>query len=277
MRTFFDGTRPGRPVSVGSASFELPIQYYRDDAFVLFFPAPLAALERALPTPRLKPVPLLPGRGAVAIAAFNYLNTSIGPYGEVAVAIPVTLDRRAPPLVGALLESRFPSLGLFVCHLPVTHLVARDAGRGIWGYPKFVADMRFEYTPERLGCSLSEEGQHILSVEVARGGLCVEERRPIVTYTVKGRELVRTIIPARGTARLNLGARGCSLRLGEHPVAESIRALGLGARPVFARYYVERAAILPVGEVVDGDVAPHEGYRGRERQGVHDTVYLGGE
>ena len=37
--------------------------------------------------------------------------------------------------------------------------------------------------------------------------------------------------------------------------------------PLITRYYVERAGILPAGEVVERDVAPLEGYLGRDRQG----------
>lgn len=270
---FFDGTRPGKPAKVGAASFDLPILYHRDDFFAVFHTADLAKVQAVMPSRRLFPVTMGGNRALVAIGAFNYIDTSIGPYGEVAVGVPVTFDRKAPAVIGALLETRYPTFGILVLHLPVTNTIARDAGRGIWGYTKFVADMRFRITPERLACELSEEGRHILTVTVKRGGLTLGDTRPFVTYSVKDGALIRTTIPARGTFRANFRGTGSSLALGDHEVAGTIRALGLSEKPVMARYYVERAGILPEGEVIETGVAPLEGYKGKDRAGAHTVAY----
>jgi len=72
-------------------------------------------------------------KALLGIAAFNYVDTSIGPYGEVAVVIPVVHRRRPLPLLPALMEASYPGFGNLVLHLPVTGLKPRDAGRGVWG------------------------------------------------------------------------------------------------------------------------------------------------
>jgi len=272
--TFFAGARPGRQVTHGSASFELPILYHRDDAFGLFFTADAGAVRAMLPSPRLHPL-ILPGKRAlVGVMAFNYIDTSIGPYGEVAVAAPVVHGGR-PPLgpPAALLEARYPGFGNLVLHLPVTSRLARDAGRGQWGYTKFVADMRFRITPERMECALAEGGREILTLCVARRGLALPDPNPLVTYSVREGALIRTTIPQRGIFRNALRPRGSTLELGRHPVAESIRALDLGPRPLLSRYYLERAAILPEGQVVESGVRPLEGFHGAQEQGEHTVRY----
>lgn len=251
----------------------LPILYHRDDCCALFFAAALDRVRAALPSERLHPVRLGSRRAAVAVAAFNYLETTIGPYGEVGVVVPVVYGRRPPPLLPALLESTYPGFGLFVLHLPVTTRVARDAGRGAWGYPKFLADMRFEITPDYQQCQLSEAGEHLLTLRVARGGWFRRDRRPIVTYSVRDRELVRTVIPQRGTWRGRIGGGVSALELGSHPLAQSIRELGLSARPLLSRYYVERSAVLPAGEVVETGLTPYGGYLGGEQEGVLTVAY----
>jgi hypothetical protein len=60
-------------------------------------------------------------------------------------------------------------------------------------------------------------------------------------------------------------------------MARSVRELGLSKKPLLTRYYVERGAILPAGEVVEEGVRPLEGYYGTDREGEHTVDYVGQE
>ncbi len=273
---FFDGTRPGERVRHGAAEFDLPILYFRDDAFAAFFTADLARVRAALPTRQLHPVRLPGGRTLLAVAAFNYVETSIGPYGEVAVAVPVVHGRRPLTPLPALREARTPGFGMAILHLPVTTVAARDAGRGVWGYAKFLADMEFTVTPERLACRLAEGGRHILTLEVPRAGRPVRDGRPLVTYSVRDGELVRTSIRQRALYLRALRPRGVRLDLGDHPVARELRALRIAPRPLLARVYLYRPAILPAGEVVARGVPPLDGYGGTGEGGRLEVRHLEG-
>jgi len=274
MSKFFASSRPGRTVSHGQAVFELPVLYFRDDFFCLFYTADPRKVKARMPSDRLHPVLLTSGKAMVGIAAFNYLETTIGPYGEVAVVIPAVYRSSPPPyLAPALMEARYPGFGLLVVHLPVTKTVARDAGRGEWGYTKFVANMRFTISPEFMESRLSGEVSHMLTLRVARKGFVMKDRKPLVTYSVRRNNLIRTRIPQRGLYRINIMPRGSNLVLGNHPVSDSIRGLGLAARPFLSRYYLERSAILPSGVVVERGVRTLEGYYGKECEGEHRVVY----
>ncbi|VEN74155.1 Acetoacetate decarboxylase [Candidatus Desulfarcum epimagneticum] len=267
---FFEGTRPGKTVTHGQASFELPILYYRDDLFGLYFSADEGKVREVMPSHELRPVLLPNGRAIAAIFAFHYMETSIGPYGEVAVGIPAVYGKRITPLTGAapaLLESAFPGFGVLVSHLPVTTLQARDAGRGEWGYPKFTADMDFEIAPEFMSCDLGENGERILELKVMKRGFHARDSRPLTTYSVKDRNLIKTVIPQRAVKRISLFPRGSFVRLGDHPAARSIRGLDLSEKPFMSVYYPERAGILPPGEVIETGVRPLEGYMGGSREG----------
>jgi hypothetical protein len=266
MRSFFEGTRPGKAVRCGAEQFEMPVLYFRDDSFQAMFTADLQKLRAAMPSDRLQPIQVGSGRGLVAIAAFDYLETSVDPYGEIGIVVPAVYASKPPPLLPMLLESSWPGFGSVVLHLPVTRKLACDAGRLLWGYTKFVADMDFQNTPELHEVSLSEGNQHILTLRVMKRGIAFPDRRPVVTYSVKDRELVRTTIPQRAIARMALGAGGSSLVLGDtHPVARSIRELGIDTRPIVTRYFLERTAILPEGEIIERDVRPLDGYWGANR------------
>lgn len=273
---FFSGTRPGRKARYASASFELPILYQRDDFFGLYFTADVAKVRAILPSDRMHPVTMPNGRAVVVIAAYNYIDTTIGPYGEVPVVIPVLYDRKHLPLMGfvpAIRQADSPGFAVLVMHLPVTKAEARDAGRGEWGYTKFIADMRFDITPEFLQCTMAEGSEHILDLRVMRRGFHVRDDRPLVTLSVKDNRLIRTVIPQKGVMRASLKTKGSFVKFGPHAMARSIQALDISERPFMASYYTERAAILPSGSVIEEKVRPFEGYRGKDRKAKHVTHY----
>ncbi|MBW1894080.1 MAG: acetoacetate decarboxylase family protein [Deltaproteobacteria bacterium] len=274
MSTFFSTAGPAKEVTHGSATFELPILYFRDDAFGLFYTADPQKVKNLLPSDKLHPI-LLPGnRTIVGVAAFNYIDTTIGSYGEIGLVIPVVHSNKVPRiLLPLLLESRYPGFGVLVMHLPVTKSIARDAGRGQWGYTKFVADMTFMITPEFMECRMKEAEREILTMRVARKGIPVRDKKPLITYSVLNGNLIKTIIPQTGSFRLSVSPQDSFLKLGNHPVAESFGNLGLGRSPLLSRCYLERNAILPAGEIIETDVRPLDGYVGEDREEIHEIRY----
>jgi hypothetical protein len=275
MSSFFDGTRPGTKIDIGGRTFELPVLYFRDDCFGLFFRADLEKIRELLPSEKLHPLIFPRKKAAVAIVAFNYIDTTIGPYGEVGIVVPVVYSSDPPPRIRPILkESGFPGFGVLVTHLPVTNTIARDGGRGGWGYTKFVADMEFTITPEFMECRMFEEQKHILTMRVVKKGRIRKDSKPLVTYSVKDGNLLKTTIPQTGIQRMSLLPFGSFLNLGDHPVAHSIRELNLGSRPIMSRYYLERSAILPEGEVIEEGVKPLDGYFGKDRDGEHEVKYI---
>jgi hypothetical protein len=278
MKAFFDHSEQKGTLEIGEETIDLPILYFRDDYFALYFSADYDQVKAGMPTDQLYPVMLPNGRAIVAVGAFNYIDTSIGPYGELAVAVPSVYGKAttaASGLLPLLRESNYAGFGAVVLHLPVTNKRARDGGRIGWGYTKFIADMRFTVCPEYMQCSLSEGDTPILDLRVRRRGVYIRDRKPITTYTVKDRQLIKTVVPQTGTKRFSLFTGGSYVHLGSHPMAESIRALDIAPKPFMSVYYPERAGILPGGQVIASDVDPLEGYYGEDRVAEHTITYTG--
>lgn len=272
---FLDWNGPSDPaVDIGVATIALPIRYWRTDCFMGIFPADHGAVRDLLPSSRLHPVRLRGGKVAVAVVAYNYLETGVGPYGEIGISPLCTLDRAAPPVLPLLLQGHGRGFGGFVAHLPVTSRVAREAGRTVWGYPKFVADMAFDLLPERQQVTLAEGGQEILRLGVRRSGPVLLERAPLTTFTVRDTRLIRTTVATRGYVATSVGASGGDLTLGDHPLGHELAALGLGTAPVVTKTYLTHSAILPVGEDIGPAERPYSGYAGAEREfGTHTIRY----
>lgn len=275
MKAFFSSLRPGQRACHGNIEFELPILYFRDDLFIMFLTGNYSKIKAAMPSPNLHPVSLPAGKGLVGIAAFNYSETSIGPYGEIGVVLPAVYSHKLPPpILPGFMESKYPGFGVLVMHLPVTKMNARDAGRKEWGYTKFVADMKFVNTPEYHQVEMLEEQKHILTLRVAKMGILMRDNKPLVTYSVKNRNLIQTTVAQKGICRMSLSGKGSSLELGNHEVSESIRSLEISRKPLMTRYYMERSGILPAGQIIEKNVRLLDGYFGTDREGKHETSYL---
>lgn len=264
---FFHWTGPTRKgVNVGSAQVDLPIMYYRDDSFMGIFSAAYEPVQALLPSQELYPVTLPGGRATLAIFAFNYMETSIGPYGEVGIAIPCTYGSQAPPLLPLILEGRYPDWGGFVLHLPVTSRIARDGGRVIYGYAKFVADMDFQKRPDYQRVRLAEGDAHILSLTVRQQGLSLKDNRPLITYSVRDGELIKTTVPSRAVYQLGLAPGSGTLELGNHEIADQLRSLDISTTAVITKNYLTRYGILPEGQRVGRADRPHPGHIGEDRE-----------
>ncbi len=273
---FFSDTRPGKNATHNEANFDLPVLYFRDDFFGLYYTCGYKKVKNIMPSDNLHPLMLPNGRAVIVIGAYNYRDTSIGPYGEIPVAIPCVLNEKKSRLSGIvplLRESGYPGFGVLVHHLPVTKVLARDAGRGEWGYTKFIADMTFRVTPEYFACSMSDNSDSILDIHVPKKGFRVKDNKPLTTFSVKDNQLIKTVINQTGIKRISLNTKGAGVTFGNHPMARSITDLEISKKPFMSFYYTERSAILPSGEIVEKDIRPFEGYIGENRKAVHETFY----
>jgi hypothetical protein len=265
---------PTPQVRVGGRALTLPLRYPDNACLASVHAASYDAVAAALPGDALRPVRWVDGRALVSVAAFRYrvvttADTPAGrlaPYGEVAVAVVVTRGP-APPLL-PLARRR---MSLFVLSLPVTTAEARDAGAALWGFPKFVADMDFaeERTVRRV--TVAEGRTTLLELAVRGRGPVLRDRRPAVMYTTLGGQLLETVVPMAGRLRVAFGGGAGALRLGDHPVADSLRALDVSPSPLAVFDHLEHRSVLPAGRPV-GPAPDHHGYRGTERTSGRFTV-----
>jgi hypothetical protein len=192
----------------------------------------------------------MPGTAIISFAAFEYCEIAdVAPYNEFGIMVPVlyepALNIRGLPL---LFPHRFRRFGLYIYHLPVTTQEAYDFWVEIWGYPKFVAEISFEDIGGMRRCKLRAEGKDIMTLEVKK----VATRTRLMnyySYTVKDGQLLRTLIQAQGRVGITRFKAGASYTLGDHHIAEELRALGMGKTTVERLYAPQvQSMIYPAGE-----------------------------
>jgi len=187
-----------------------------------------AAARRLLPGPELEPVELLPGRALFSIAAIDYRDNDLGDYNEVSLAFFVR-ERGAPrgmPYVGTLVDFFRNQVATYIWKLPVNQSFTRDAGYGIWGFPKTVDMIDFRDASGRRECRLVMDGRHVLTFTANATGSRTLPDAPMITYSYVHGQLHRTTFVA-GSSEVGFSLGGASLVLGDHPIADDLRSLGL--------------------------------------------------
>lgn len=252
MSAYFDVPQHFHPTQQGDIG--LPILYYNTAAVFASFVVERERAQALLP-PELEAVAIAPGRALVTVAFFQYVDSSVGPYNEMGLAV----GARPAAAQGfrdtaALHPAKSVLPAMYVVDLPVTTSTANAAGRELWGYPKIVTPISFQMRGPALACAVHDtDGRTLLCGLAGRAGAGLPLGAPnLLTYTRLNGQLLRTTINLRG--RMQHAAPG-GVRLdcgqGPHPLSEHLRSLGLqGEAPLLLQYGQGLRAILPEGEVV---------------------------
>lgn len=269
---------PGPEVELRGDRMRLPISFHRSEAFAGVFGADVRGLTDMLPTDELHPVRIDGTRAAVFVVAYHHREATATmvdgetrvarPYGEVLIAALVT-PRPAPPLVPIVATTMF-RLGAFVLFLPVTTRLAMEAGR-LWNYPKFVADMDFSESEAVREVVVAEGSRRLLTLRVRPAGRPVVDRAPTVLYSERDGRLLQATMPTFELRQVRLGGSGGELELGDHPIADNLRAIGLGHVPIATINVLASRFVMTEGRSL-GRARPYRGYVTAERDFGRYTV-----
>lgn len=226
-------TIQGRPVT-------MPCLVRRATSGAATFLVKASAARALLPTPELDVVELLPGRALASLACIDYQDNDLGDYHEISVAFFVR-ERRGPagvPWLGAAVDLARAKLATFIHRLPVNQSFTCEAGSRIWGFPKVVHEIDFAYTGAAATCAWLADGRRVLALTLPRGGARSLPEAEMTTYTMLGGALHRTRFStgAEGFGFRFGASGGTKLELGDHPIADELRALGLPRAPLMTTW-----------------------------------------
>lgn len=193
-----------------------------------------------------------PGRTTVGVAAMSYREVDImAPYGEFVVQVPVEYHDRA----GETTE------GVFPISVPVTTEDARWGGVEIAGFPKFVADVAFESTPEGFSGTLTKDGEHVLTLAVDVEDLSPERDEELVRLFNVRRDghVTESTFERVGTSDASDRPGGARLELGTHPLSNLLRALDVGTESVGHEFTPAASGHLRTPSVDHGPIERERG------------------
>ncbi len=236
--------------TVQGRTLSLPIVVRSARSGAATFVVPAAAAQALIAPTGLEVAEMRPGKAIASIAFVKYEDTDLDAYNEVAIAFLVRLHDAEPvPPARKALEVLRNKTGVYIHHLPVNQGFTLEAGRTIWGYPKFMADIDIDERPRATRCTLRHDGAHVLTLTLNKGIRPWPRVPNLPTYTFLDGVLRRTPweTSTEGT-RGRIG--GATLALGEHPIADELRSLGLPRRAMVSTTVDRVGARFGAAEVV---------------------------
>jgi len=240
------------PVPWRQHKLHVPVFYPDIMLMTVSMLAPAERIRALLPSQRLKPYRITPWHSTMSITTYQYRQSDIGPYNEVAISVPVTLDEETPLFTGSL--RRMPRMLMsYTHHLPVTTEIAREVGAEFAGYPKFVADIEFTEEDNWLTCELRADGQKVLKLSGRKLELKQAPRFRMSPLTFRRGYILRSefVLSERemGTSK---SAADVKLELGEHQIAEELIELNLGKVVSYSYFPQAQGILTPVFESYAG-------------------------
>lgn len=222
-------TTPSPPSTyrIADTVLTMPVRIRRADTHVAVFSVAAPNAQRLIDYSGLTVCQHLPGRALAMLMLVRYHDGDLGQYHEFGTAVMVN-----PPGRTGRGPLALRSAAAFIHHLPVNQSFTLAAGRQIWGFPKIMADFTVRERP-KFDFEVSEDGRLIAGIEFG-AGLPIPSRltnRPQVLTTYSHADGVTREIPwemRNSGMRFRLG--GARLRLGDHPYAVELTALGLPKR-----------------------------------------------
>jgi acetoacetate decarboxylase len=218
----------------------LPVRYYDFEVFMLLYTAPYKNVEKLMPSSRIKPVSLWPGKAGVMLCAYKYKDIAdVEPYNEWSINIPVQYGAKSLiPLLPAIQPEWFKNAGSYVHVMPVTTEEVVHLGIDLYGFPLSLGDISYETDGDRLASTFNDNGTRVITMTMKKIPTKRMHMKNVVNTVQDGMfnkftfEFVGNIgikvFPAKKLA--------ASYTLGNHPIADEIRGLQLAKNPIMLVY-----------------------------------------
>lgn len=223
----------------------MPVRIRLAHAFMATYAVSAAAAQRVIDYSGLEILRLPGGRAMCTLVFVDYIDGDLGPYNEFGVSFMVRHHTAGPAT--ALADLRALSTGgagVFIHRLPVDGEFTLAAGRGIWGFPKEIADFDAQHEGRVRRGVLHQNGQLVVDLTIGPG-LSVPGRRDSATsfdaYShIDG--ITRCTQWQMEPSGMRARPGGAELSLGDHAWADELRSIGLPKRALMASV-VDRLAM----------------------------------
>ncbi|MAT93633.1 MAG: hypothetical protein CME59_13630 [Halioglobus sp.] len=180
-------------------------------------------------------VELFPGKAILQLLLVDYKENDLGDYNEGAIIFPVLTpgEKKPFPFFGTMKRMGAGDIGNFVYRMPVDQEFTTHAGRFIWGFPKWVTRVDFEFGPRRAHGAFIDDGELVYAIEAKTGGKAQPAQQRAASLAIRDGKAWKTY-GVNEPSGMTFSLGGKKPQIGDsHPLAKELRALGLPKRPMF--------------------------------------------
>ena len=213
-------TKTTRWGEIQGREITFPMEVEEMRSATLLWSVPAAAATALLPGDAFEVVEVAPGTAQLVVAAVDYLRNPWGDYDELNLGF-LARPAGAPPEI----------IGSFVYRMPVNQAFTCEAGRSVMGFPKTVEDLEVTYTDTTATFRLAMAGRPVISLTLPRAAATgPPERVEATSYSyLDGVPYGTDLSMDMGTGFVD--PADVAIALGDSPVADELRSLGLPRAP----------------------------------------------
>jgi len=229
-----------RTVETSEGPVQVPVSFYDGAAVMAFFPCGYDAALSKLEGTGFVPFRMFNGKALAVMGFFEYRDSSFGPYKEITLMFPVFPDNSVSALASPFdffkkIEKR--RVGFHIIDLPITGELPLAAGRELWGFPKFKADIEYGYGAREFEAEVRTYGTGD-TIFTFRSPFLKGMRAPFTDclfYTYLDNTIRRSVVIMNSGGKMTTGRRALlSAGTADHRMLKNLCDLGMAnAKPLF--------------------------------------------
>lgn len=219
---------------------------YRGKAITAVFPISYKKAVQLMESPHLKPARLSFTKALLSVTVFDFKESPVGPYAELAYAIPVLYKSKLNlPLLPILFYKVLNNFGYYVLDILQNKEIAVAHGKSLTEYPhnNELIDARLNNDKESVTAFVESKRGNILSLTASKIGNEKEVYHKYMTYFHKGKESIRIQMDVYA---LESKVRNCRISLGNDQLSEYLKTLDISPKSLQTFFYSDFVEILPV-------------------------------
>lgn len=231
------GAAPSQHTIAGTV-LTMPVRVRKATQHMAMFAVDADAAQRMIDYSGLQVCRLRPRRAVAVLMLMHYVDSDLGEYYEYGTNIMVN-----PPGSTASGLRALQSAGAFIHHLPVDQAFTLEAGRNIWGYPKVMADFTVRGADNSAGArdgrtfsfDVTIDGRFAVGMDFRPGFPVPAPSKPQAPPTYSHLDgVTRETVGVMRPSGVRYRPGGVTVRLGDHPYARELAALGLPKRAMLS-------------------------------------------
>ncbi len=222
------GAVPSQHTIAGTV-LTMPVRVRKAAQHMAMFSVDADAAQRMIDYSGLQVCRYRPRRAVAVLMLMHYVDSDLGEYYEYGTNIMVN-----PPGSNASGLRALQSAGAFIHHLPVDQAFTLEAGRNIWGYPKVMADFAIR-DGKNFSFDVTIDGRFAVGMDFRPGFPVPAPSKPQAPPTYSHLDgVTRETVGVMKPSGVRYRPGGVTVRLGDHPYAQELAALGLPKRAMLS-------------------------------------------